>query len=71
MGPGPQVTQQHQRASRSSANTNHYLHTPKGQERLGDFPSCPPLVLMRFTLVLHLEIPPFNGSEVFRAVCPH
>lgn len=68
MGPGPQVSP----APKSILGLGK-LHAPAkqppGAQRAGSSPPrpVPPLVLMPFTLAWHLEIPPFNMSEVFIA----
>lgn len=72
MGPGPQVTSAAPKSLAQLCQHQPPSPRPPGAGRAGRFPpSIPPLVLMHFTLVLPLEIPPFNVSEVFRAARPH
>lgn len=64
MGPGPQVSPLPKHILQSMGTTSW---GSEGWEIPPHTHPVPPLVLMHFTLVLHLEIPPLNRSEVFRA----
>lgn len=70
MGPGPQVSPT-PKSLLQLGKRRAPSRRPPGAQRAGSSPPrprhVPPLVLMHFTLVLHLDIPPFNMSEVFRA----